>query len=113
MKKSDRVFGLHAVTSLLQRDPARVTLLRILESRDDARIRQVLKLAETARMSLRDVTDERQDLLFRRGIDDGLRSRIHDPVGQLGIDDCCDARVPVQPAKSHTTRWYVSKKQGP
>lgn len=53
MKKTERVFGLHAVTSLLQRNPAKVTLLLALESRDDVRMQQVLELAEKANVPVR------------------------------------------------------------
>jgi 23S rRNA (guanosine2251-2'-O)-methyltransferase len=55
MKRAQRVFGLHAVTSLLQRNPARVSLLLALESRDDARMRQVLELAQKANVPVRRV----------------------------------------------------------
>jgi 23S rRNA (guanosine2251-2'-O)-methyltransferase len=53
MKKAERVFGLHAVTSLLQRNPARVSLLLALESRDDPRMQEVLALAEKANVPIR------------------------------------------------------------
>jgi 23S rRNA (guanosine2251-2'-O)-methyltransferase len=56
MSRAQRVFGLHAVSSLLQRNPARVTLLRALESRDDVRMRQVLALAEKANVPVRRVS---------------------------------------------------------
>jgi len=55
MKRAQRVFGLHAVTSLLQRNPARVSLLLALESRDDARMCQVLELAQKANVPVRRV----------------------------------------------------------
>lgn len=55
MKRAQRVFGLHAVTSLLQRNPTRVSLLLALESRDDARMQQVLDLAEKANVPIRRV----------------------------------------------------------
>jgi len=55
MKKADRVFGLHAVTSLLQRNPTRVSVLLAVESRDDARMREVLALAEKANVPIRRV----------------------------------------------------------
>lgn len=63
MKKTERVFGLHAVTSLLQRDPARVTLLLVLESREDARMHQVLRLADTANVPVRRVARQELDEL--------------------------------------------------
>lgn len=63
MKKAERVFGLHAVTSLLQRNPARVSLLLVLESREDARIQQVLALAEKANVPIRRVARRELDEL--------------------------------------------------
>ncbi|HHJ17304.1 MAG TPA: 23S rRNA (guanosine(2251)-2'-O)-methyltransferase RlmB, partial [Gammaproteobacteria bacterium] len=53
MKKAERVFGLHAVTSLLQRNPTRVVRLLVLESRADARINTILSLADTANVPVR------------------------------------------------------------
>jgi 23S rRNA (guanosine2251-2'-O)-methyltransferase len=63
MKRAERVFGLHAVTSLLQRNPARVSLLLALESRDDARMQKVLALAETANVPIRRVARRELDEL--------------------------------------------------
>lgn len=63
MKKAERVFGLHAVTSLLERNPARVSLLRVLESRDDPRVRQVLELAEKSNVPVRRVSRQELDEL--------------------------------------------------
>ncbi|HXS29323.1 MAG TPA: TrmH family RNA methyltransferase, partial [Steroidobacteraceae bacterium] len=42
------VFGIHAVRSLLQRAPARLRKLIIDSRREDARIRELLQLAQTA-----------------------------------------------------------------
>lgn len=63
MKKAERVFGLHAVTSLLERNPARVSLLQVLESRDDPRIRRVLDLAGKANVPVRRVSRRELDEL--------------------------------------------------
>ncbi len=60
MKKAERVFGLHAVASLLERNPTRVSLLQVLESRDDQRVQRVLELAEKANVPVRRVS--RRDL---------------------------------------------------
>lgn len=72
MKKTERVFGLHAVTSLLQRHPERVTLLLALESRDDARMQQVLALADKANVPVRRVArgelDERVSGVSHQGV---------------------------------------------
>jgi len=61
MKKAERVFGLHAVTSLLERNPARVSLLLALDSRDDARMQKVLALAEIANVPVRRVARRELD----------------------------------------------------
>jgi 23S rRNA (guanosine2251-2'-O)-methyltransferase len=53
LKKAERVFGLHAVQSLLKRSPARVSVLLALESRSDARMEEVLALAEKAGVPVR------------------------------------------------------------
>jgi len=63
MKKAERVFGLHAVTSLLERNPARVSLLQVLESRDDPRIQRVLELAGKANVPVRRVSRRELDEL--------------------------------------------------
>jgi len=63
MKKAERVFGLHAVTSLLERNPARVSLLQVLESRDDPRVQRVLELAGKANVPVRRVSRRELDEL--------------------------------------------------
>jgi len=63
MKKAERVFGLHAVTSLLERNPARASLLQVLESRDDPRIQRVLELAGKANVPVRRVSRRELDEL--------------------------------------------------
>lgn len=63
MKRTERVFGLHAVGSLLQRDPARVSVLLALESRTDTRITEVLQLAEKAKVPVRRVSRRELDEL--------------------------------------------------
>lgn len=61
MKKTERVFGLHAVRSLLERSPARISLLLAQESRDDARMDEVLELAEKANVPVRRVARQELD----------------------------------------------------
>ena len=53
MKKTQRVFGLHAVSGLLQRSPAKITALLVQDNRDDARMAEVLALAEQAHVPVR------------------------------------------------------------
>jgi len=63
MKRTERVFGLHAVGSLLQRAPTRVSVLLVLKSRSDARMAEVLKLAEKANVPVRRVSRRELDEL--------------------------------------------------
>jgi 23S rRNA (guanosine2251-2'-O)-methyltransferase len=63
MKKTERVFGMHAVASLLERDPVRVSVLLALESRTDKRMARVLQLAEKANVPVRRVCRRELDEL--------------------------------------------------
>ncbi len=64
MKKAERAFGLHAVTSLLQRHPARVSVLLALDTRSDERMAEVLRLAETAGVPVRRIPRRELDELL-------------------------------------------------
>ena len=61
VKRTERVFGLHAVGSLLERAPARVSVLLVLESRSDTRMAKVLQLAEKANVPVRRVARRELD----------------------------------------------------
>jgi len=61
MKRTERVFGLHAVLSLLQRSPARISLLLVLESRNDERVEEILRLADKANVPVRRVARQELD----------------------------------------------------
>ena len=61
MKRTERVFGLHAVRSLLERNPARISLLLALETRSDARMEEILALAEKANVPVRRVARQELD----------------------------------------------------
>ena len=69
---AQRVFGLHAVRSLLERSPARVSVLLALESRADARMQAILELAEKANVPVRRVArtelDERVPGVSHQGV---------------------------------------------
>jgi len=70
--KIQRVFGLHAVTSLLRRNPSKVAVLLVLDSRRDARIEEVLTLAGQANVPVRRVArrelDERVPGVSHQGV---------------------------------------------
>jgi 23S rRNA (guanosine2251-2'-O)-methyltransferase len=61
VKKTERVFGLHAVRSLLERNPARISLLLALETRRDARMDEILALADKANVPVRRVARQELD----------------------------------------------------
>ncbi len=69
---AQRVFGLHAVRSLLERSPARVSLLLALQSRADTRMQAILELAEKANVPVRRVAraelDERAPGVSHQGV---------------------------------------------
>jgi len=69
---AERVFGLHAVRSLLERSPARVSVLLALESRADARMQAILQLADKANVPVRRVAraelDERVPGVSHQGV---------------------------------------------
>lgn len=54
---------MHAVASLLERDPTRVAVLLALESRADQRMSRVIELAETAKVPVRRVSRSELDEL--------------------------------------------------
>jgi 23S rRNA (guanosine2251-2'-O)-methyltransferase len=54
---------MHAVASLLERDPTRVAVLLALESRADQRMSRVIELAETAKVPVRRVSRRELDEL--------------------------------------------------
>jgi 23S rRNA (guanosine2251-2'-O)-methyltransferase len=72
LSKAQRVFGLHAVTSLLQRDPAKITVLLAQDSRHDARMEKALALADQAGVPVR--------LVARRELDERVPGVSHQGV---------------------------------
>lgn len=59
MSEEAIVFGLHAVRTLLQQRPEKVSLLILQKNRDDARVNELIKLAQAAniRIDWRDVRE--------------------------------------------------------
>lgn len=72
MSKAQRVFGLHAVTSLLQRNPSKITVLLAQDSRNDVRMEETLALAVQESVPVQRVTrrelDERIPGVSHQGI---------------------------------------------
>jgi 23S rRNA (guanosine2251-2'-O)-methyltransferase len=49
---SQTIYGLHAVRTMLQRHPERVTAVRVAEGRDDSRVREIDELARQRQISV-------------------------------------------------------------
>lgn len=60
---SERVFGLHAVSSVLQRDSGRVKVLFVQEGRDDDRLNSLLEQAESAGITVQRTARKRLDAM--------------------------------------------------
>ncbi|MGB0894919.1 MAG: 23S rRNA (guanosine(2251)-2'-O)-methyltransferase RlmB [Parashewanella sp.] len=72
MKKSEMMFGLHALESLLKQSPERILELWVMQGRDDARLYKVLQLAQNFGISIqragRKVLDDKAQSHQHQGI---------------------------------------------
>ena len=59
--KLDQVFGIHAVTTLLNRDPDRVKRLFIVQGRVDPKVEKILALADQAGVHVESISKHRLD----------------------------------------------------
>lgn len=59
--KLDQVFGIHAVTTLLNRDPERVKRLFIVQGRVDPKVEKILALANQAGVHVENISKHRLD----------------------------------------------------
>ena len=85
MSKLDTVFGIHAVESLLSKDPARIKQLIVMKGRDDRRLQGLLQIAGEHNISY--------TLSPRRELDDLVRGRhqgvvaLVEPTAELNEND--------------------------
>lgn len=74
------LYGLHAVTALLEREPGRVTALWVLDSRHDERLNRIIALAEQAGVSVvrvpRAELDTRTEAARHQGVVAAVRSAV-------------------------------------
>ncbi len=91
------VFGLHAVRTLLQQHPERVSLVMIQKGRDDGRLAEVTKLAQAAKVKLASKDAQELDRLASGERHQGVCAQMRS-VGVLGegaLDELLDkARTP-------------------
>ena len=91
------VFGLHAVRTLLQQHPERVSLVMIQKGRDDGRLAEVTKLAQAAKVKLASKDAQELDRLASGERHQGVCAQMRS-VGVLGegaLDELLDkAKTP-------------------
>ncbi len=91
MNQSRVVFGFHAVTVLLRQRPEAVVELHAGTERSDARMRDLLKLAEDKRVRVMAATNERLDGLAGHGRHQGVVARVAETKRSHSLDDTLDA----------------------
>ena len=86
--KNDLVFGIHAVTTLLSRDPSRVRKLFVVKGRDDERMQQIIHLASAYGVSIEAINKQRLDDRVD-GVHQGVAAEVK-PAPQLGDKELGD-----------------------
>lgn len=79
MAAGERVFGLHAVRSLLERAPGRVRQLWVLDSRQDDKLRELVGLAEAAHIPVALRARRELDELAGQGRHQGVLAEVEEP----------------------------------
>jgi 23S rRNA (guanosine2251-2'-O)-methyltransferase len=90
MKLPRTLFGFHAVTSRLRAAPGSVKTIFLDESRNDARARELAKLAETAGVHLMRVPAKRIDGLQADGRHQGVLAQVEEVALPKSLDDLLD-----------------------
>ena len=93
MTESTTIFGLHAVRTLLQQRPERAALLILQKGRDDARINELMKLAQAKgiKTELRDSKELDRVAGDERHQGACLQIRSVGVLGEGALDDLLDA----------------------
>ncbi|GFE90877.1 23S rRNA (guanosine(2251)-2'-O)-methyltransferase RlmB [Steroidobacter agaridevorans] len=93
MSESTTIFGLHAVRTLLQQRPERAALLILQKGRDDARIAEVLKLAQAKgiKIEMRDGKELDRIAGDERHQGACLQIRSVGVLGEGALDDLLDS----------------------
>jgi len=90
--QSSVVFGLHAVRTLLQKHPAKVSQLLVAKSRDDARLNEVLKLARDHDIKSESRSTQELDQMCGGERHQGVIAKLVrvDNLGEGALDDVLD-----------------------
>ncbi len=89
MKKSRRVYGIHAVASLLRRKAALEVWVQ--SGRHDARTREIRQLAAKANIAVQDIDKKKLDQETNGARHQGVLATTTTDVGVLGLDDLLDS----------------------
>jgi len=90
MKAARVLIGFHAVVARLRADPGSVVEILVDESRHDARLADVLRLAETAGARVLKVPAKRLDGFYGGGRHQGIVARVEARDEQASLDDVLD-----------------------
>lgn len=96
MSEETIVFGIHAVRTLLEQHPERVSALTVQKGRDDARIAEVVKLAQAAKVRISTRDGQELDRLAAGDRHQGVCVQMRS-VGVLGegaLDELLDKAGP-------------------
>ena len=75
MKERERIHGMHAVAALLKRSPERVESLAVLRGRRDRRLEELLAVARTQGIAVRELPREELDRLAP-GVNQGVVAEV-------------------------------------
>lgn len=84
----DLLYGIHTIRSLLQRQPERILELFCAESRRDARVEELINLAQKQNLFVQKVDKKQLDQWIREGNHQGIaaRCRIQKPLSEQDLD---------------------------
>jgi 23S rRNA (guanosine2251-2'-O)-methyltransferase len=91
MRDARAIFGFHAVVARLRTDPASIVEILLDDSRNDARVRDVVAAAERAGVALHRVPTKRLDGFYGGGRHQGVVARVRAADIRASLDDLLDA----------------------
>ena len=93
MSNLEQVYGLHAVTALLQHHPKRLKELKLLQGRDDSGVQEILRLAQQQRISVQYLERARLDELVD-GVHQGVIALVSPSQiwGEAMLDELVDRK---------------------
>ena len=91
MRDARAIFGFHAVVARLRTDPASIVEILLDDSRNDARVRDVVAAAERAGVALHRVPTKRLDGFYGGGRHQGVVARVLAADIRASLDDLLDA----------------------